>query len=276
MPDLLAPDAYSSVSSFFEEAGTSHLAVASVLAGTLPGRIVVDDPERPASAVLAPANHYRIYVGGEPSAPLLSDAIHLIHQPALAERYWFMLHYPSDAWKPTIERVLQGLGWSLTPRYLYHLREPAPTPSPLQGSITIAAIDRALVDDTSLENRDELIEEIHSESPSLEYFLREHFGYCALDGRQLVGWCLAEYHEQRRYELGIGTIEGYQRRGIATHVAAAVIQRAFAEGAEEIGWHCRANNAPSIATAVKLGFQRALEYPVIVCDSRLAPSPDAS
>ena len=185
-----------------------------------------------------------------------------------------MVLYPSDAWKPTIEQVLQGLGTTTSMRHFYRLSEPSlPLSSPLKDTIVVAPIDQTLVKDASVVNRDLLIEEIHSESPSLEYFFRQHFGFCALDGRQLVGWCLAEYHYQSYYELGIETMEAYQRQGIATHVASAVITRAFAEGATEIGWHCWASNIPSIATALKLGFQKELEYPVILCDSRRVPTP---
>jgi RimJ/RimL family protein N-acetyltransferase len=250
-----------------------HLAVPSVLAGVLPGRIYVDDSSRPTSAILIPANHYRLYLGGEPSERLLADVVHLLYKPTLAQSYWFMTHYPSDAWESAIERVLQGLGWSNSLRYYYRLAEPsAPVAPPLPEAITLAQISRTLVDDTSLVDRDLLIDEVHSESPSLEYFFRQHFGFCALDGRQIVGWCLAEYQYQSRYELGIGTIEAYQRRGIATHVASAVIKRAFAEGATEIGWDCWAKNSASVATALKLGFQKERVYPVILCDSRLAPA----
>ncbi len=46
----------------------------------------------------------------------------------------------------------------------------------------------------------------------------------------------------------------------------------FALGATEIGWHCWASNISSIATALKLGFQKELDYPVITCDSRLTPT----
>lgn len=275
MPVLLEPSAYSSVFAQFAEASTYHLAVASVLAGVLPGRIYVDDPGRPTAAVLIPANQHRVYVGGEPSAHLLADVVHLLYKPSLAPRYWFMVHYPSNAWKPAIEHALQGLGESASAHHLYRLKDPSVLPaSPLKDAIVLAPIERTLVEDASLVNRDMLIDEIHSESPSLEYFYRQHFGFCALDGRQLVGWCLAEYHYQGRYELGIGTLEAYQRQGIATHVASAVIKQAFAEGATEIGWQCRANNIPSIATALKLGFQKELEYPVVVCDSGRAHRPE--
>jgi GNAT superfamily N-acetyltransferase len=249
-----------------------HLAVPSVLAEVLPGKIYVDDLSRPTSVILIPANQYRLYLGGEPSERLLADVVHLLYKPTLAQTYWFMTHYPSSAWESTIERVLQGLGTSASLRHYYRLTEPsAPVAPPPPEAIVLAQISQALVEDTSLVNRDLLIDEIHSESPSLEYFFRQHFGFCALDGRQIVGWCLAEYHYQSRYELGIGTIDAYQRQGIATHVASAVIKRAFAEGATEIGWDCWASNSASVATALKLGFQKEREYPVFLCDSRLAP-----
>jgi len=273
MPFLLEPETYPSVYPLFEEMITYHLAVPSVLAGRLPGRIYVDDPGCPTAAILIPSNRYRVYVGGEPSLHLFADVIHLLYKPSLAQGYWFMVHYPSNAWKPTIEHVLQRLGTSTSLRHFYRLTEPSlPVTSPLKDTIILAQISQTLVEDASLANRDLLIDEIHSESPSLEHFFRQYFGFCAQDGRQLVGWCLAEYHYQGRYELGIETIEAYQWQGIATHVASAVIQRAFAEGATEIGWHCWASNIASIATALKLGFQKELDYPVIICDSRLAPT----
>lgn len=276
MPTMLGPAAYPLAAALFADMSTYHLAVASVLAGVLPGRIYVDDPACPTAAILFPSNHYRVYVGGEPSAALLADALRQVHNPFGAERYWFMVRYPSHAWKSTIEHVLHGLGSSPSTYYFYRRTDSsAPLLAPLKDTLVVAGIDRAVIDDTALENREQLIDEIHSESPSLEYFFGHHFGFCAHDGHQFVGWCLAEYHYQGRYELGIETIAPYQRQGVATHVASAVITRAFAEGATEIGWHCRANNVASIATAKRLGFQQDREYPVIVCDSRLARAPGA-
>ncbi len=273
MPFLLEPNAYPSVSDLFEETSAYHLAVPSVLSGILPGKVYVDDPSSPTVAILIPSNQYHVFVGGAPSASLLAEVIHLLYQPTVANRYWFMVCYPSDAWQYTIEQALQGLGTNRVLRQYYRLTEPVePLTAPLPAAIVLTQISQSLLNDASLVNRDLLIEEVHSESPSLEYFFRHHFGFCAQDGRQLVGWCLAEYQYRTRYELGIETIAAYQRQGIATHVASAVIKRAFAQGATEIGWHCWATNEPSIATALKLGFHKERDYPVIVCDFRLAPT----
>jgi RimJ/RimL family protein N-acetyltransferase len=274
MSFLLEPDNYPSVHSLFEDMAY-QLAVQTVLAGILPGQIYVDDPVSPGTAILIPSNkyQYRIYVSGEPEPRMLADVIHLLFKRSLAQIYGFVVYYASDIWKQTVEQVLQkqetDSGW----RQYYRLRElPSPIASPLPEHITIGRIAETMFEDATLVNRDLLFEEIHSESPSLEHFFRQNFGFCAQDGQQLVAWCLAEYHYQGRYELGIGTLEAYQRQGIATHLATSVIRQAFAQGATEIGWDCWATNTPSVATALKLGFEKVLDYPVYSCRYRQVPT----
>ncbi len=272
MSFLLKPDNYARVHSLFEEIA-SHLAVLTVLAGITPGRIYVDDPASPETAILIPSTQHRIYVSGSPEQSMLGDIIHMLFKESLAESYGFQVHYTSDTWKQPIEQLLKKqetfAGW----RQFYRLRAPSsPRSKPLPENITISRIDEAMAADTTLVNRQLLLEEIHSESPSLEHFFRQNFGFSAQDGHKLVGWCLAEYHYQGRYELGIETIEAYQRQGIGAHVATAVIRHAFAWGAREIGWHCWAANAPSIATALALGFEKALDYAVYSCHYKQVPA----
>lgn len=262
MPFLLKPDTYASVQALFKEL-TCHLSVQTVLAGILPGRIYVDDPTKPKTAILLPSNRHRVYVSGEPEPRLLADVMYLLSQESLAGNYGFVVYYnTSHAWEQTVGYVLQKQEITFSWRQLYRLKAPSsPIAKPLPAQIAIGRIAEAIVEDTTLVNRDLLIEEIHSESPSLEHFFRQNFGFCAQDGHQLVAWCLAEYRYQGCYELGIETLEAYQRQGLATHLADAVIKHAFAQGATEIGWHCWAANTPSVATALKLGFEKVLDYP---------------
>jgi RimJ/RimL family protein N-acetyltransferase len=194
---------------------------------------------------------------------MLADVIDMLFKESLAQSYGFVVYDVSAPWKQAFEQLLKKQetvpGW----RQYYRLRElPPPCSQPLPEMITMARIDEAIVEDARLLHRQLLIDEIHSESPSLEHFFCQNFGFCALDGHTLVGWCLAEYHYQGRYELGIETIEAYQRKGIASHLADAVIRHSFAQGATEIGWHCWATNTPSVATALKVGFEKVLDYPV--------------
>jgi GNAT superfamily N-acetyltransferase len=249
---------------------TCHLAVQTVLAGLLPGRVYVDDPTNPGTAIVIPSNLHRVYVGGDPESHLLVDVIDTLFKQSCAESYTLLVYYVPNSWKPLIEHILQKQKIISYWRQLYLLKEP-PLKAllPLPAHITIDRIDETMAQDATLMNRQLLLEEICSESPSLEYFFRHNVGFCARDGHKLVGWCLAEYHYQGRYELGIETIEDYQRKGIATHLASTVISHAFAQGATEIGWHCWAANVPSVASAIKLGFEKVLDYPVYFCEMKV-------
>lgn len=154
-------------------------------------------------------------------------------------------------------------------REFYRLKLPHATVNPpLPEGFTLRRLDEALLQGLEPANRAHVLEEICSESPSLEHFLKYNFGLCAQHEDALVGWCLAEYRDQGRCELGIETLEVYQRQGIATALAQAVIEQAFVEGATEIGWHCWARNIASVATARKLGFDKIVDYPVYYCQYR--------
>jgi GNAT superfamily N-acetyltransferase len=260
---LLKADAYASVHALFEDMAC-HLAVVTVLAGILQGRIYVDNLANPETAILIPSNRHRVYASGEPEPRLLADVIDLLCKESREESYGFVMYYDASyLWQPTLEKVLAQPELTAAWRQLYRLREPlSPVAGPLPEQITIGRIDEIMGRDMPLANRDLLLAEIHAESPSLEHFFRQHFGFCAQHGHQLVAWCLAEYHFQGRYELGIETIAAYRRQGIATHLADAVVRHAFAQGATEIGWHCWAANTPSVAPALKVGFEKVLDYPV--------------
>lgn len=273
MSFLLEPDNYARVHPLFGKM-TYHLAVQAVLGGTLPGRIYVDDPASPAVAILIPSNRHRIYASGSPELRMLEDVIQILFKQSGAESYEFLVYYDaSSAWKQTLEQVLQQqetfAGW----HQFYRLRAPSVfSNKPLPENITIGSIDQVMLADATLVNRQLLLEEIQVESPSLEYFFQQNFGFSAQDGHKLVAWCLAEYHYQDRYELGLETIKAYQRKGIATHLVSAVIKQAFAAGATEIGWHCWATNTASIATALKSGFEKVLDDPVYYCHYRQVPT----
>jgi GNAT superfamily N-acetyltransferase len=82
---------------------------------------------------------------------------------------------------------------------------------------------------TDLAKLDALREELCSERPSVEDFLARSFGLVALCGADaaLAGWCTSEYNSGDRCEVGIGTLEPYQRRGLATAMGSAFVEHAL-------------------------------------------------
>jgi RimJ/RimL family protein N-acetyltransferase len=267
----LEADAYASVSPLFEGMDY-HLAVMTVLARKTPGKIYADDPATPRTAVLIPTNQHRIYLAGSAENSVAHEAIRALFAQNLAiqgrgsNSYECIVYYSSDDWKHALGLILKDQKISMSWRQFYQLREQRlEWRKHLPENLMVRRIDARLLADTALLNIERVIEEIHSESPSIKHFLQHNFGFCAQHGHTLVSWCMAEYHYQDRYELGIETVEAHQRKGIATYTASAVIEHAFAVGATEIGWHCWGNNTASTATARKLGFEKVKDYPVCYC-----------
>ena len=60
-----------------------------------------------------------------------------------------------------------------------------------------------------------------SERPSVADFLARSFGYCLVHENQIIGWCMSEYNNGNRCELGIETAAPFRRRGLAAESATA-------------------------------------------------------
>ncbi|KKB12516.1 hypothetical protein VE25_06155 [Devosia geojensis] len=79
-----------------------------------------------------------------------------------------------------------------------------------------------------------------------------------IDGA-LVSWCRPDCSVPGYMEIGVGTIPGFRRRGLA-HAAAATMTSLAAAAGYAVGWHCHASNRASRALARRLGFDLVAEY----------------
>lgn len=225
-----------------------HLATRALFAGTTRAQVWVDDPLNPRMA-LAQLGH-RLFLTGTPRAEFAktwSDwrAQHRAHAP-------FVVYYAPDAWTEFFDKA--------TRRAREYYRWANSREATLPPGFTLRWVDAALLENSSLENVAALKEEMCSERASVDDFLARSFGVVALDNHALAGWCLSEYNTDHACEIGIATMEPYQRRGIATAMTTAFIAHAHARGITEIGWHCYASNRASSATACRAGFERVHEY----------------
>ncbi len=131
----------------------------------------------------------------------------------------------------------------------------------LPEGFELRPVDAALLEHARLKNLDALREEMCSERPSVQEFLDHSFGVCLVHGYELAGWCLSEYNTPDACEIGIETREPFRRRGLAALMTAALVEEAQARGVARIGWHCWTSNIPSARTALKAGFELAVDYP---------------
>ncbi len=262
---LITPAAYPIVQPLF--AGMdSHLPVVAALRGDIDADVYADDPVHPEVA-LVDVRHRRLYLAGTPArrtaelcGRLLAD---VIHPAARAEGVpVFQLCYAPVGWGDYIDRLLPGLAPIRTERQYYEYVAGRPlAPARLPEGYALHPADARLLAAGHLANLADLREEMTSERASVEDFLARSFGICPVTEEALAGWCLSEYNTGDRCEVGIATLPPYQGKGLATATGVAFIEHALARSIARIGWHCYAENRPSWATALKIGFTKVEDYP---------------
>jgi hypothetical protein len=222
-----------------------HLAVPAVLADAATGTVYTDRAAAPRRALLLVG--HRAYLAGDPA-----DAGFLAALPPVLERRFvpedhewgdFALYDDQPGWAAALDAALSpSLRGYRERRRCYFMREGAdpepPSATPLPAGFRLVAVDRTLLDDEALGNRDELVGEVCSERASVDDFLARSFGTALLHDGAVAGWCLSEYNLGRRCEVGIAVEGPFRRRGLATQMGGTFVRQALAAGVHEVGWHC--------------------------------------
>jgi RimJ/RimL family protein N-acetyltransferase len=173
----------------------------------------------------------------------------------------FRLHF-DDKCESDLDKILQGFRNEEYLRSYYYIdAKQKKWDFNLPPKFIITEIDENFLT-SNYENIDRVREETLSERDSIEDFLENSFGYAVIKGDEIVSWCMSEYNTKDSCELGIETIQKYQRRGLATQVAKVVIRHAIKHGVSNIGWHCWKSNLPSVRTAMSIGFIHGLDYSI--------------
>lgn len=247
-----------------------HLAVSAVLAGASRGAVYAVTHDEPRAALIHTG--HRWHLGGDPASPDFADGLKglfdgVVYPHGLAAGDFGFMLYPDDhpGWGEVIDYALAGRPARQFARHYYHLTAlDQARAAEVPAGMTVHAIDADLLAQTTLTGYAELVEELYSERASVEDFLAHSFGTCALAEAAIAGMCTSEYNTGTRVEVGINTMEAYQRKGVASALLWAFAQTAFARGVTGIGWHCWSGNAPSVGTALRNGFRFVREYPATV------------
>jgi len=257
----LRPTDYESVRPLFRPL-RYHLASAAVLDGNSPGRVFVDDPNRPRSAfMLSPEG---CYLAGAPDNRAFNGALNeaVVGERALGDdvRVLFLVVHP-EGWRRRLPAILDPLPMIEERRRHYvcrTLRHGWPAPPP--DGYAVRRINRPLLDDAGLVVSDHVTGWMRNNWGSVERFLEGGFGFATVHGREVVSWSLTDCVSGKGCEIGIRTAPEHRRRGLAAVTAAAAVEYALSYGFAMVGWHCPEENLGSIRTAEKVGFRRERDY----------------
>lgn len=271
MFSVLSPADYPTAGRLFEPLD-EHLTITSILEGRTPGRIAVDDPNHPACA--AAWFRHKFFLAGDPRPGFITALAEYFHGTLLSEAKnngleIFMLIPSSPTWKthyPAIfETAFTRQVDALRETYTFNAGKNALIPAwrdRMPDGFRFSAVDGGLLSQEHLKHNAYLADETQSERISVQDFLALSFGVCLHNDETLAAWCLSEYNHGPRCEVGIATVDEYQRRGFGTLAGCAFLEEAIQRGYRQIGWHCWKDNQASAALARKLGFSLFNEYEV--------------
>lgn len=126
----------------------------------------------------------------------------------------------------------------------------------------VVEITNKLFEDKNIKNVDMIRYEVALTCGSVERFLEIGFGYTLLIDGMIVGFCTSEYHAGTECGIGIEVIEKYQKQGLATQMVKSFLYEAKIRGITPY-WECWADNLASKNTAIKNGFTKITDYPVV-------------
>lgn len=227
----------------------------AALDGVSVGRIVVDQLTHPTLALVQEMAEGTTYMAGTPIPQMLTDAFTLLRT---AKKVVVCL-WPADPLHALLPAapVYEGTAIDFTGRSpAVDLARFGTVPA----GYHLRPIDAGLV--PVLAGFDYYVAMFGSVARALE----QTIGYCLLHDDKVVCEAVAGPLTRGVAEIGIGTAEGYQRRGLATLTAARAIQSCEARG-YAVFWNAAQQNVASVALARRLGFQTERSFRVLVWDA---------
>lgn len=241
----------------------------SIIEGNTQGRIYVNSKDSPELYVIFDGGNFVLYLGGETdNHEEYEKCVNYIRESILTEDLkefgeWITISYTSNIWKNTLLDVLKGLTIEQDNRVLYKYNlVNTPHDNELDLFFQVKAIDENILNNSELENIEELLDEIIGMWGNTEEFVKNGFGYCALYGEKLISWCTGEFFSEKTCGIGIYTIEEERKKGVASAVTKCFVAECSNRGLVPY-WDSWDDNVSSIKVAEKVGFDKVEVYGVM-------------
>ncbi|MEM7532225.1 MAG: GNAT family N-acetyltransferase [Chloroflexota bacterium] len=258
----LSPQLYSRVQQLFDGQANPHLFCAGILAGKYPGKVIVDHPEHPRSAMVIKDGNW-CYLGGAPTNLAFTQALRvaLASKQFISENANSLLFFaPITEWETVLETLVAQRLPIATPRFLYianaaQFNAPPATPN----GFSIRFMDESLREATQGElpkDVQNVLELRRSSSIPDE----AAFGFVALHDSCCVSWSMIDVIVGTRGDIGLFTKPNYRRKGLSMATSGATIQYGLSHGLTDIHWDVVSYNTASVHMAEKHGLQRSHTY----------------
>lgn len=241
----------------------------AIVEGTNPGRIFVDNINRPISGMIWQGNNDGfIFIGDSKNESFNHDIKRYIddvitYQAKEAGIRWFECIGNHQSWYKTFQEIFNDRKLKSWDQNVYTLSSSTfkflENQQTTDDDITVSIITKNLLRTEEIQNirfiRSKILEFWESE----EKFFEKGIGFCILHKKTIVSLCISSFRYKNIHGIDIETIESYKGRKLAQRVVNSFVDYCFSNGFIPY-WDCMDENFPSNAVAKKIGFYKEFGY----------------
>ena len=258
---------FDKVRPLFAELEEYNFSISGVLNGNYPGRIYVDDVDKPQTAFLYSSFWY--FLTGNVNNDKFNQAIKvLIESEDFANDYvrgdkgmMFMAYHPAE-WNNQVPSLFGGHPPFEVPRrrhlfeqISFDWRERIPE------GFTVRRIDKNLLENDQLANIEGVRHWVNTYwGAAVDVFHQRGVGVCLMRDNQIASWCIMVNVAGKCCELGVETAYDFRQQGLGTIAVAATVELCLDEGFTSIDWHCNIDHLGSLGVAEGAGFVKERDY----------------
>lgn len=251
----------------------SDMMFAGVVAGNNSGRIWVDDPENPGSALVWSEGLECFQFMGCSSNEIFNNElrtfINTIIIRFLKEKNLKFFGYAADSeeWYPIINCALSDKEVKEDWQRVYRSdskalkAEEIIIPKPYYLYSIDESFFSAMKYDMKINNPEFLIKYIEQFWGSMEICHKFGSGYLAVSGDEIVSFAIASALYEKTVSIGVETLENHRKKGLASTLVKALLKELY-EKDYNIWWDCMESNIASQKTAESAGLIPDHKYKV--------------
>ncbi len=260
----LTPTDVTRIRPLFPEGTPGHSFVAALLEGNHLGRVFVDAPETPATALVALACEFTFIAGAAGNTQVNLALRDLIYDELTPDHGYVFAFPASKEWQAELQMWFESapeLHHGARDAYVFDAERFAAAHREWRGRLPEGAEIRPY-DDALAEGQG--FAEFWG---SVDRFLDRGIGYAVIRDDEVVSRCHSVMVGAGEAEISVETAEPHRRQGYAIMAASAFIERCLEVGLRP-AWSNWAYNAPSRALAQRLGFIHQGTTPALIARLR--------
>ncbi len=246
---------------------------AGVLAGNNVGRVWVDNPVNPASAIVwSDGLECFQFMGCETNQVFNKELNAFIHNALtsfLKEKGLDFFEFAADEekWYTSVFNALPDKEIKKSWQYVYKSGPDAKGNSnvTIPRPYSLQKIDQNFIYSVSngvkVSNPEFLMNYLEQYWGSADNYLNHGYGYAAVDGEKIVSFGITSFLYKETFTIGVETLEQHRRKGLAGILVNILLKELYSKG-YDIWWDCTESNIASQKTAESAGLVFDHKYEV--------------